>query len=139
MLTLNGSGSYSGGTTIIAGTLQMGNVIALPSTGGVTVNSGGVFDFNGFALTNSPTFTLGGSLVNTSATAVTYPGSINTVASTSPAFGGVGNLTLTGAISTRNGSNFYKIGNDMVTIGGSSGQRQRWRDRHRRHIGPRQS
>ena len=47
-ITLGGSSNYSGGTTIVAGTLQMGNSAALGSSGGsLTVNGGGLLDVNG--------------------------------------------------------------------------------------------
>ena len=49
MLTLNGSNTYSGGTTVSNGTLQMGSANALGG-GGLTVN-GGVVDLNGSAIT----------------------------------------------------------------------------------------
>ena len=40
-LTLNGANSYSGGTTVAGGVLQLGNATALGSTsGGLTVNAG---------------------------------------------------------------------------------------------------
>src|SRR3546814_8809489 len=45
MLSLSGSNTYTGGTTISAGTLQLAAADAL-GTGGVTVN-GGTLDFGG--------------------------------------------------------------------------------------------
>ena len=50
MLTLDGSNGYSGGTTINGGTLQVGNVTAIPygpGVGDVTVHSPGVLDVAG--------------------------------------------------------------------------------------------
>ena len=49
-LLLSGYNSYGGGTTISAGTLQLGSASALPANGTVTAN-GGVLDLNG----NGPT------------------------------------------------------------------------------------
>ncbi len=46
MLVLAGANSYSGGTTISAGTLQLGAAGAVPSGSALTM-SGGVFDLNG--------------------------------------------------------------------------------------------
>ncbi len=50
-LTLSGNNSYSGGTTLGGGTLQLGHTNALGSTsGGLTVN-GGTIDLHGFSPT----------------------------------------------------------------------------------------
>ena len=45
-VTLAGANTYTGGTTINAGVLRLGNNAAL-GTGGLTVNSGGTLDLNG--------------------------------------------------------------------------------------------
>ena len=45
-LVLAGANTYSGGTTVNGGVLQLGNNSAL-GTGGLTVNSGGTLDLNG--------------------------------------------------------------------------------------------
>ncbi len=49
-MVLSGTNTYSGGTTISAGTLQAGNNAALPSNGLLTINSGGLLDLHGFSL-----------------------------------------------------------------------------------------
>ncbi len=50
MLTLSGSSNYGGGTTIQAGTLQLGSNAALGAgTGSLVVNLGGLLDLNGFS------------------------------------------------------------------------------------------
>ena len=52
LLTLIGNNSYSGGTTISGGTLQLTSNNGLGSTSGsLTVNSGGVLDINGYSPT----------------------------------------------------------------------------------------
>ncbi len=48
-LDLSGTNTYSGGTTITAGTLQVGSTAALPGTGLLTINSGGLLDLHGFS------------------------------------------------------------------------------------------
>ena len=52
-LTLGGDNTFSGGVTVNAGTLQLGNASALGS-GGLTVNSGATVDLNGYSATISP-------------------------------------------------------------------------------------
>ena len=49
--TLSGSDNYSGGTTISAGTLQLGNAAALGSTSGSLNVNGGALDLNGYSPT----------------------------------------------------------------------------------------
>ncbi len=53
-LTLTGGNTYTGGTTISAGTLALGSNDALPTTGAVTIHTGGTLDLATF------TFTVGG-------------------------------------------------------------------------------
>ena len=66
-VTLNAADTYTGGTTVSAGTLMLGNAAALgPVTNALTV-SGGALDLNGYNLTTG-SFTLsGGGAVNSSA------------------------------------------------------------------------
>ncbi len=50
MLTLSGTSSYGGGTTVQAGTLQLGsNAAPGANTGSLAVNLGGLLDLNGFS------------------------------------------------------------------------------------------
>ncbi|MDP1840629.1 MAG: autotransporter-associated beta strand repeat-containing protein, partial [Reyranella sp.] len=66
VLTVSGNNSYTGGTTVSAGTFRLGSATALPTMGALTVN-GGIFDLNGFNLTvgslagSGGTISLGGS------------------------------------------------------------------------------
>jgi autotransporter-associated beta strand protein len=64
LLTLSGSNSYSGGTTLVAGVLVAGNVSAF-GTGLVSVD-GGTLDLGSFAVTNGITVSAG-SLANAEA------------------------------------------------------------------------
>ncbi len=65
ILVLSGANSYTGGTIVTAGTLQLGTSNALAPIGGVTVN-GGIFDVNGTTQTigdlsgNGGSITMGG-------------------------------------------------------------------------------
>ena len=102
--TLSGDNSYSGGTTVNAGTLKLGSATALGAASSSTlVNYGAVLDLNGqpdgslelFSISGPGTGT--GALVNNSSTAVILSGAV-TLASDATV-GGSGNLTLSGEIS----------------------------------------
>ena len=132
-LTLTGANTYTGGTTIGAGTLQVGNAAALgASAGAVSVTSGAVLDLFGTPITNTYALTLngtgitnGGALVNSSATAASYAGPITLGTGTTITLNGLnvssvsivansGALTTTGAITTTsNGAD------DTLTLGGT--------------------
>ncbi len=116
MLTLSGSNSYTGGTTIKSGTLQVGNVSALGSSSGAVAVNGGTLDLNGNSITVGAlsgssagliSSSLAGSIVLTSssATSGTYAG---TIANGSGTVGltksGNGTLTLSGTSNTFSGS-----------------------------------
>ena len=62
-LTLSASNSYSGGTTVASGTLQIGNTNAL-GTGGLTINDG-VLDLHGNSIAVSALGGAGGTIANT--------------------------------------------------------------------------
>ena len=119
-LTLSGANTFNGGTTISAGTLQVGNATALGANGSaVSVTSGAVLDLNGTTMTNTNALTLngtgiasGGALINSSATTGTYAGLI-TLGSASSIVAGTGNITISNA-GTITGAGFG------LTIGGSA-------------------
>ncbi|MCX7262440.1 MAG: autotransporter-associated beta strand repeat-containing protein, partial [Burkholderiales bacterium] len=78
--TLAGANTYSGGTTISAGTLKAGSATAF-GTGVVGVTSGATLDLNGQTMTSTGVLTLngtgissGGALKNSSVTGATYAG-----------------------------------------------------------------
>ena len=96
-VTLSGANTYSGGTTVTAGTLKLGSATAAGS-GAIGVSIGGALDLNGQTLTSTGALTLnstgvanGGALVNSSSNAGTYAGAV-TLASDS-SYGGVGAIT----------------------------------------------
>jgi len=51
VLTLSGDNSYTGLTTVSAGTLKMGSATALKLANNLTMSSTGTFDLNGFSVT----------------------------------------------------------------------------------------
>jgi autotransporter-associated beta strand protein len=112
-LVLTGVNTYSGGTTVTAGTLQMGGVSAIPSLAGdVTVSSGGTLDINGF----SPTIGAlngGGTIDNIS--------SANTGSYTLTIDNTGDNGTFSGAIQDTTGTiNLYKAGAGTQILTGAS-------------------
>ena len=103
-LTLSGANTYSGDTAVNAGTLQLGSATALgTTTGSTTIASGAVLDLNGQTvgsevLSLSGTGAGNGALTNSSATAASIAGNVNTSGSGSYSVGGTGNITLTGNV-----------------------------------------
>lgn len=101
VLTVSGNNSYTGGTTVSAGTFRLGSATALPTDGALTVN-GGTLDFNGINVTIGSLAGVGGTLsLGTSTLTVAEAGG-TTFAGTLTGTGGVtktgtGTLNLTGA------------------------------------------
>jgi filamentous hemagglutinin family protein len=101
-LVLNGANSYSGTTTVSAGTLKLGNPTALGTTTvGTTVASGAALDLNGQNISNAEALTIsgdgissGGALINTSSTGATYAGLV-TLGANSSIIGETGTIALT--------------------------------------------
>jgi len=92
VLTLSGDNSYSGVTTISAGTLKLGAAGSGANTplgtvvAGTVVSYGAALDLNGFSLSTAEALSLngtgvssGGALTNSSATSATYSGLISLV------------------------------------------------------------
>jgi autotransporter-associated beta strand protein len=116
---LTDANTYSGGTSIGAGTLQVGNATALGS-GAVSVTSGAALDLNGTTMTSTGGLTLngtgvsnGGALTNSSSTAATYAG-LAALGSSGVSIGGTGSITLSNA-GTITGSG------DNLTLNGAGG------------------
>jgi autotransporter-associated beta strand protein len=118
-LVMSGANTYTGGTTVSAGTLKAGSATAF-GTGAISVTSGAALDLGGQTMTSTGALTLngtglssGGALLNSSSTAATYAGLV-TLGSSSSIVGGSGviNLTHTGTIT---GSGFG------LTLGGAQG------------------
>lgn len=125
-LTLSGNNTFTGATTVSAGTLRLGGVGALGGTtiktSGVQLNSTSVFDLGGISPTAVTPLTLNstangndvGSLHNSNlGTTATYAGDVTFQAATIMVGGGAtspgANITLTGLI-TGNGKNLNKNG-----------------------------
>ncbi len=114
-LTLSGTNSYTGTTTVASGTLKLANVSALGSTaGGTIVQNSGALDLNGLSI-GTEALTINGSgggngaLVNNNAsTAAVYNGAVTL--GSSAAMGGLGDTTLSGSLNygtfalTKNGT-----------------------------------
>jgi autotransporter-associated beta strand protein len=119
-LVLNGANSYTGATTISAGTLKLGHATALgTAAAGTTVASGAVLDLNGKNISNEEALTIsgtgissGGALINSSATGATYAGLLTLAANSSI----VGE---TGTIALRNAGTI--TGTYDLTLGGAQG------------------
>ncbi len=112
-LVLSGTNTYTGATTVSAGTLELGSASALGNTGtGTSVSAGATLDLKGQAV-GAEALTLGGTLANSSGTAASHSG---TVALASGAtFGGSGDLTLSGVVSG-SGLGFTKVGNGALVL-----------------------
>jgi autotransporter-associated beta strand protein len=120
-----GLSTFTGLTTISAGTLKLGyggngtNTPIGTNAGGITISTTGIFDLNGFTLgTAEPIGSLNGTgianigaFINSSNNSITYTGAITMAANSTIANYGSGVLTLTGAIS---GSFALTV----VTVGG---------------------
>jgi autotransporter-associated beta strand protein len=127
---LGGVNTYSGGTTISSGTLEMGGAGALgATTGSLTVN-GGALDLNGNNLTVGTLAGAGGLITNSSAATMTltvnsaggstYAGAIaNTSGTVGLNVSGTGALTLSGN-NTYNGPTNV-IGGTLIVSGSLSG------------------
>jgi autotransporter-associated beta strand protein len=101
-LTLYGANTYSGGTTVSVGTLQMGANNVMPSGGALNVASGATFDMNGFNQTNALGNVLNNGLFNAGSGQLVlgggYSGTGTLALTLKPGFTNVsaGNMTLTG-------------------------------------------
>jgi autotransporter-associated beta strand protein len=107
-LTLSGSNSYAGGTILKAGTLRLGNSLALgAATGNLTAN-GGTLDLAGYSASVAALSGAAGTITSSSTAGIaTLTTSFETVAST---FSGV----ITGPIG------LAKAGTGTLTLGGSN-------------------
>ena len=117
---LTGNNTYTGGTTVNAGTLQLGPGGNLAPTGALTVNAGGTFDLNGFNQTVGDLFgsgliTLGsGTLAAGTANSTIFAGAISGTGGFVKQ--GTGTLMFTGA-STYTGATSINAG--ALVVNGS--------------------
>ena len=146
--TLTGANTYGGGTTVTAGTLQLGTGGSLASTGALTVN-GGTFDLNSNVQTVGALSGSGGAITLGSGVLTTNSGLSTTLASAISGSGalvkqGSGILTLTGNSSYSGGTtalggliNFAAAGNfgtGAITLNGGGLQ---WASGNATDISPR--
>jgi autotransporter-associated beta strand protein len=106
--TLTSSNTYTGGTTVNAGTLFIGNSNAI-GTGAATIN-GGTLELNGYSVANSLTLN-GGTLANNSVTAVTKTNA--SLGASGGILDGSGNMTVK---FTANSGGLTKNGSGTVTM-----------------------
>jgi len=120
-----GASTFTGLTTISAGTLKLGSAGSGSNTplgtnaGGVTVTSGAIFDLNGFTLaTAEPIGSLNGTgiasigaFINSSNNSVSYSGAITMGAASRVANYGSGTMTVSGNISGNFALTIVAVGN----------------------------
>ena len=98
-LTLSGDNTYTGGTTVSAGTLQLGAANRLADTGGVSLASGTTFNLGGFAETvgdvTVDVATISNGTLTANSIAATSSGTISAILAGSGTLTKTGNGTLT--------------------------------------------
>ena len=118
MLTLAGPNTYSGGTVLNGGTLQVGSASALGAASGALVTNGGTLDLGGKSITIGSLNGTGGTITNNVATATTtltvngggtYSGAIQNGA----VHLGTGPIVLVGPVA------LTKEGTAMLTLSGT--------------------
>ncbi|NCW10367.1 MAG: hypothetical protein EBW40_11655, partial [Gammaproteobacteria bacterium] len=127
-LTLSGTNTYTGGTSVSAGYLKSGSSSgASPPTSGpfgtatVTVASGAVLDLNGTTVGNAINLSgtgisSNGAIINSNASAATISGNITLAAHSS--VGGSNAVTISGVIS--GAYNLTKVGSSTYTLSGTN-------------------
>jgi hypothetical protein len=122
-LSLNGANTYSGGSSVTAGTLVAGDNAAF-GAGSVGVSSGAALDLAGFSVANDLNLagtgvSDSGALFNSATTAATASGAISLSGNTS--ISTAGDLTLSGGISDGSGGN-----NAELILSNAAGQSGRF-------------
>ena len=100
-LTLSGANTYTGGTTISAGTLKTSNASAL-GTGNVTVEAAGTLDVTGNLIIGGQTANQGGFLTNGGTLALENGAAVELFAGGSGRTYGLGNVSVNGVASIMN-------------------------------------
>ncbi len=116
-LTLLGTNSYTGGTTINSGTLALGATGTL-GNGNVTIKNGGVLDVSAYG---NAGYTLGAGVLTagrTSSFATDVSGTlnVNNAAMTQPAANST--MTISGGLALSNGTVAYNAA-DLIAVGGA--------------------
>ncbi len=133
--TISGAGStFTGATTVSAGTLKLGsagsgsNTPIGTSAGGVAITSGAIFDLNGFTLATNETATINGTgianvgaFINSSNNSITYSGTTPLGAASRIANHGTGLFTLSGNMSGNFARTFVAVGDITQSAGIWSG------------------
>jgi autotransporter-associated beta strand protein len=101
-LTLSGANTYSGGTTISGGMLQLSGAGTMGATTGTTTVTGGILDLGGTTQTQAAVNIAGGTLQNGSLNAP-----ISSSGGTINGIGGSASLTTTAGTTTVEGINTY--------------------------------
>ncbi len=116
-LVLNATNTYTGGTTVSAGTLQIGASEVLANTGAVTV-SGGTFDIGSFSDSVGIVTLTSGTITGTTGVLTGTSYAMSGTDAVSAILGGTGALTKTGSgtTTTLSGANSY-TGTTTVTTG----------------------
>ncbi len=122
--TVSGASSFTGATTISAGTLKLGSAgsgsnTPLGTTAGATsITSGAILDLNGYTLATAEPLTINGTgiarigaVINNSGSATSYSGALTLGAASRIANYGSGLLTFTGNISGNFALTFVTVGN----------------------------
>src|SRR5262249_21714659 len=121
LLTLgNSSNTITGPVAIAGGGIKLGAAAALA---GDTLSSayGGIFDLNGNPVSNSLTLDdFDGAIINSSSTAASFAGSINTTTANDFAVDGSHAITLSGAIGdSGGGTTLWMVGSAKLTLSGT--------------------
>lgn len=111
LLTLNGVSTYTGETTIQAGTLQLGINDALGGTTQLNILSGATADINGMTQTVGSLAGAGALGINSGMLTISGGGSFSGIVSSTS-----GDLTLSGGVLTLTGNNTY-TGNTTINSG----------------------
>jgi autotransporter-associated beta strand protein len=126
-LALNGSNTFTGGVAINSGTLVLGNVNALGSTGPITtVANGATLDLAGQQLGAGPPLTIhgagvggNGALISSAPLSLaTYDGTINSGNPSSFTVGGTGDIDFLGGFNAPN--TLTKVGTNTLYLAGTS-------------------
>ena len=120
-LVLSGSNTYTGATTVGAGTVTVGSNYAFGSSSLTTVNAGAMIDMNGFT-TSEPINLVGGGLASEINNSAATPGILNGAVTVSGAAGplvmatGAGGLVFDGPVNMA--ANLEVTGPNTITMNG---------------------